>query len=81
MIYAAANYILIKTYSDHFTPTTQVSLMQTKQFLDYNLQFHKKKQKSIVIEHKNIKNKRDFQEYFEKYKGIDIEKKIIDKNI
>ena len=81
MIRAAANYILTKSHFNHLTPSPQVSPVQTKRFLDRNPQFHKKKQKLLAVERKNVHNKRDFREYFEKYKGIRIEKKIIDENV
>ncbi len=81
MIRAAANYILIMLHSDHLTPPPQVSPVWTKQFLDHNPQFHKKKQKPLAVERKNAHNESDFQEYFEKYKGIRIEKGIADKNV
>ena len=81
MIRAAANYILTKLHFDHLTPPPQVSPVWTKQFLDCNPQFHKKKQKPLAVERKNAHNESDFREYFEKYKDIRIEKGIVDKDV
>lgn len=43
--------------------------------------FTKKNQKPLIIEYKNGYNGDDFQEYFEKYKNIFIDKKIAYKDI
>ena len=81
MIRAAANYILAKSHSDPLTTPPQVSEMWTKQFLDRNPQFYKKKQKPLAVKRKNAHNEDDFQEYFEKYKNIRIEKGIADEDV
>ena len=81
MIYTAANYILAKFYSDLLTMLLQVSKMWTKRFLDRNPQFYKKKQKPPIVERKNAHNEDDFQDYFEKYKNIRIDKGIPDEDV
>lgn len=78
MICAAANFILAKSHSDPLTTPPQVSKMWTKRFLNRNPQFYKKKQKPPVVERKNAHNENDFQEYFEKYKDIRLDKGIAD---
>ena len=70
MIYIVVNYILTKSHSNYFILLPQVSPIWTKQFLDRNLQFHKKKQKLLGVERKNAHNKSDFREYFKKYNVI-----------
>ncbi len=74
MICAAANFILAKSNSDPLTTPPQVSKMWTKRFLNRNPQIYKKKQKPPVVERKNAHNENDFQEYFEKYKDIRLDK-------
>lgn len=81
MIYITINYIFAKSYFNLFLILPHVSKSWTKQFLDYNPQFYKKKQKLLIVENKNTYNKKDFQDYFEKYMDIYIEKKIMDKDI
>ena len=59
-ICAAANYILKKSHSNPLEISPQVSKKWTKQFLNRHPQFHKKKQKPLVVERKNAHNKEDF---------------------
>ena len=57
--HAAANFILTKSHSDHLTSPPQVSAIWTKRFLDCYLQFHKKKQKPLIIKYRIAHNKKD----------------------
>ena len=81
MVCAVANYILAKSHSDPLTTPPQISKKWTKRFLDCNPQFYKKKQKPLAVECKNAHNEDDFQEYFEKYKDIRIDKRIADEDV
>lgn len=82
IICVAANYISAKSHSDPLTPLSWIIKMWIKQFLDDNPQFYlKKKQKPLVVKHKNAYNRDDFQKYFKKYKNIYTNKGIADENI
>ncbi len=81
MISAAANYILAKSHPDHLTLPPQVSENLTRRFFACNPESYKRKQKPRAAERKNAHNKDDFMKYFEKYKDIQIEKRIADEDV
>lgn len=81
MISAIANNIYAKFYLDHLTTSSQVSKNWTRQFLACNLKFYKRKQKPFTVKCKNVHNEDDFIGYFKKYKSIQIEKSIVNKDV
>ncbi len=56
MIQAAANYLLQQSHSDRTSVPHQVSENWTRRFLERNPQFHKRKQKPLAVERKNVHN-------------------------
>lgn len=81
MLHSTANHLLKWIHCNPCTLLSTINSCWTRQFLNHNKQFFKKKQKLLAIDRKNAHNIKDFTIYFEKYKEIPIQRGITDADI
>lgn len=81
MLHDTANHLLKWVHCDPCTLPSTINSYWTRQFLNHNKQFFKKKQKLLAIDRKNAHNIKDFTIYFKKYKEIPIQRGITDADV